>query len=216
MKAAVKSAAYPVAKLIATLFLWPYFRVSVLGRRRVPRQGAVVVAANHFSFIDPLLLGIAMPRRVWFAMSREVFEKPLIRVATRLLDVIPVSRGEAFQPSSARKILTVLRRGGCLGIFPEGGRSRTGSLIEVQSGAGLFARRAFAPIVPVAIVGTREAWPTGVFFPRPHKVSLFVGEPIPWDAEPTAEALTARVRDALASLLVAHGYGDYVPEVEAG
>lgn len=210
VKATLKTITYGLAKLLAILFLWPYFRISVKGRSRIPRKGAVVVAANHFSFIDPLLLGMAMPRRVWFAMSRAVFETPGIRLVTRLLDVIPVSQGEAFLPSSARKILTVLHKGGCLGIFPEGGRSRTGTLLEAQPGAGLFARRAKAPLVPVAIAGTREAWPAGLLLPRPKKVHLFVGEPIPWDAEPTAEALAARVRRELEALLMANGYGDYV------
>lgn len=216
MKDALKTLSYFAAKAGMGAFALLYFRLSIAGRERVPSRGPVIFAANHFSFADPPLLGIAMPRRIWFVMAREMFRKAHFNAFSRLMDVIPVAPGGALPPSALKKVMRVLHSGRCLGIFPEGQRSRTGRLLEPQRGVGLFAQRGRASLVPVAILGTREAWPPGVLFPRPRKVRIVIGEPIPHDAEPTAEALALRVRDAIADLLVTHGAGDYVGEPAPG
>lgn len=210
MKAALKTVAYHAAKAFLSLLLVPYFRLSVKGREKVPPRGTVIFAANHFSYGDPLLLGIAMPRRVWFVMSATMYRKPWFYPFSRLMDVVPADVGERFQPSSIKKVLRVMQAGGAVGIFPEGQRSRTGRLLEPLRGVGVFAQRGGAPVFPVAIVGTREAWPAGQWVPRPWKVRILIGDPIPQDAEPTPDALAERARDAIAALLVEHGKGDYV------
>jgi len=212
MKDTLKRLAYYAAKVVFGAVALVYFRLSVVGRERVPAEGPVIIAANHFSLADPALLGIALPRRLWFVMAQEMFRKVHFYAFSRLMDVIPVQPGGALPPSALKKVMRVLHGGRCLGIFPEGQRSRTGRLLEPQRGVGLFAQRGRAPLLPVAILGTREAWPPGVWFPRPRKVRVVVGEPIPYDAEPTPEALALRVRDAIAALLVRHGAGDYVGE----
>lgn len=210
MKALLKTLAYYSAKLVMGAVMVPYFRLSVTGREKVPREGPVIFAANHYSFGDPPLLGIAMPRRLWFVMSAEMFRKPWFYLFCRLMDVVPADVGERFQPSSIKKVLRIMHAGGAVGIFPEGQRSRTGRLLEAQRGVGVFAQRGKAPVMPVAIVGMREAWPVGHWIPRPRKVRILVGDPIPHDAEPTPDALAERARDAIAALLVQHGKGDYV------
>jgi len=212
MKDSLKRLSYYAAKAVMGTVALIYFRLSVVGRERVPATGPLIIAANHFSLADPPLLGIALPRRIWFVMAEEMFRKVYFNIFSRLMDVIPVSPGGALPPSALKKVMRVLHSGRCLGIFPEGQRSRTGRLLEPQRGVGLFAQRGRAALLPVAILGTREAWPPGVWFPRPRKVRVVVGEPIPHDAEPTPEGLALRVRDAIADLLVKHGAGDYVGE----
>ncbi len=212
VKAAVKWTSYAAAKTALGGLLVPYFRLSVRGREKIPRDGGLVFAANHFSFADPPLLGIAMPRRIWFVMSGEMFRKATFYLFSRLMDVIPVAAGQPFQTAAMRKILRVLKDGHCVGIFPEGQRSRTGQLLPAQRGVGVFAQRAGVPVVPVAIAGTREAFPAGVWFPRPRKVRVFVGDPIPPFAGGTPDLLAEKVRGAIAALLQEHGCGDYVGE----
>jgi 1-acyl-sn-glycerol-3-phosphate acyltransferase len=206
LKESVKTIAYAATKVAAIAIMWPYFRLSVKGRKRVPKEGAVIFAANHFSYADPPLIGIAMPRRIRFVMADGLFRKRVLHVVSRLLDVIPVETGQPFQTAAVRKAMRLLHNGQCVGIFPEGQRSRTGELLPAQPGVGLFAKKSGAPVVPLAILGTNEAWPPGQLLPKPGKVRIVIGEPLLPAASQTAEELADKVRGAIADLMRANGY----------
>ncbi len=210
-KEIAKGFAYKATKAAAAAVMRPYFRLAVKGRRLVPRKGAVIFAANHFSFADPPLIGVALPRRVRFVMAEGIFRKPLLHLFSRLMDVIPVTAGQPFQTAAVRKVMRLLHNGHCVAIFPEGQRSRTGELLPAQRGVGLFAKKSGAPVVPLAILGTNEAWPPGAFFPKPKKIRIFIGEPLPPSGSESAEELACKVREAIAGLMRANGY-----EPEAG
>lgn len=217
-KAALKFVAYAFAKVVAGTILLLYFRVSVKDGGRLPKRGGALVAANHFSFSDPLILGSFLRRRLWFVMAEDQFAKPGVHLFSRLMDVVPVKAGVGFQLGSVRRCLTTLKHGHCVAIFPEGQRSRTGVLLPPMPGLGVLAARSGVPVVPVAIAGTREAYPPGVRLPRPRKVRLFVGEPLALRDGESPEDLATRTMDAIAALLTTNGFADYVqaPKVAAG
>lgn len=210
VKEVLKTLSYLVAKAIMFPTLFLYFRVGVKGRERLPRKGPFLLAANHFSFVDPLILGAMLPRRLWFVMAENQFERPGLRTFSRLMDVVPVKAGAAFRLGPIRKCLSVLRRGRVVAIFPEGRRSNTGMLMPPMPGVGVLASRAGVPVIPVAIAGTREAYPLGRRFPRPCKVSLLVGEPLFGLEGLSADAVAQRAMDAIGQLLVQNGFEDYV------
>lgn len=210
VKPALKTLSYALAKAISYPLMLLYFRVGVLGRAHLPRKGGFLLAANHFSFVDPLILGAMLPRRLWFVMAEDQFDKPGIRSFSRLMDVIPVKAGAAFRLGPIRKCLSMLRSGHVVAIFPEGRRSQTGRILPPMPGVGVLASRAGTPVIPVAIAGTREAYPPGRRFPRPGKVHLIVGEPLAGLDALSPEEVAQKAMDAIAALLVANGYSDYV------
>jgi 1-acyl-sn-glycerol-3-phosphate acyltransferase len=210
------SAAYASAKVFFGALLKPYFRVRVIGAENLPREGGLLVAANHASYADPLVLGAFLRRRLWFIMAEEQFRKPVVHLFSRLMDVIPVKAGAAFQLGPIRRALGLLKAGKVVAIFPEGRRSASGKLLPGQPGLGLLAGRAGVPILPVAITGTREAYPVGQRFPRPGKVRLYVGKPLTDLARLSPEELAERVMEAIADLLETHGHADYLDEAHAG
>ncbi len=102
----------------------------------MPARGGFLLAANHFSFADPVILGSMLPRRLWFVMAEDQFEKPLLKSFSRLMDVIPVQAGAAFRLGPIRKCLSVLKAGRVVAIFPEGRRSSEGHPPAPHAGGG--------------------------------------------------------------------------------
>ncbi|MCL6593245.1 MAG: 1-acyl-sn-glycerol-3-phosphate acyltransferase [Alicyclobacillus sp.] len=128
------------------------FRVRVVGEEHIPAHGPVVVASNHLHLLDPLLLGLAIPRFVHFMAKEELFRWRPFAALIRYLGAFPVRRG--FQDKAAiRNALAVPAQGGCLLVFPEGHRSRDGKLQPGLTGVAFIARKANCPLVPVAIIG---------------------------------------------------------------
>ena len=160
VKPALKTVSYLVAKVILYPVLLLYFRVRVEGDARLPRKGGLLLAANHFSYVDPLILGCMLPRRLWFVMAEDQFEKPFLKTFSRLMDVIPIKAGAAFRIGPIKKCLSLLKGGRVVAIFPEGRRSNTGKLLPPMPGVGVLAVRAGTPIIPIAIVGTPHRFRT--------------------------------------------------------
>ncbi len=215
MRRLAKKISYLFAKIVFGTFALVYFRVRVRGGRNVPEKGGFLLAANHLSFVDPLLLGAFLKRRLWFIMAEDQFEKPIFHAFSRLMDVIPVRAGAAFRLAPIRRSLTLLKHGKAVAIFPEGQRSGTGRLLPPQSGLGVLAARGHVPVLPVAIVGTREVYPVGRRFPKPGRVTLYVGSPMKDIAGLEPEAIAVKAMEAIADLLRAHGHSDYVDGPDA-
>ncbi len=139
----------------------------------------MLVVANHSSFLDSLVLGTAVHRRVRFVMTELFAEVPGLRWFFRWNDVILVREGGAFNRELYRLVLESLAKGSVVGIFPEGGISRDGKLQKIQSGVLSIAKRAGVPIVPVGIRGAFEALPREGRVPKPRTISVRIGDPIP-------------------------------------
>lgn len=152
-----------------------WFRLRVSDPPRL--QGACVLAPNHASLLDPLLLGTAARRRVVFLMTETIWRSPWLGWFYRWTRTIPVAaRGANREALRAAK--AALQRGAVLGIFPEGGLSRDGGLLLGSPGAVALVLDEDVPIVPVAIVGARSALPPGTVWPRPRRVEVRFGAPI--------------------------------------
>jgi 1-acyl-sn-glycerol-3-phosphate acyltransferase len=153
-------------------------RLRVYGSERVPGNGGVVLAANHFSWIDPPALGAACPRTVYFMAKVEAHRVPGLGEFMRLFGTFAVRRGESDR-EAVRTMRQIVRDGNALGLFVEGTRQRSGELGRAQPGAAMVAINEEVPVVPAAIYGS-HAWRLGNFRP----VSLAWGMPMTFEGLP--------------------------------
>lgn len=153
-------------------------RLKVYGKERVPPEGGIVIACNHFSWIDPAALGAGCPRTVYYMAKIEAHRVPGLGQLIRTFGTFSVRRGESDR-EAVRMMRQIVRDGLALGLFVEGTRQRSGVPGAVQPGAAMVALQEDVPIVPVAIHGS-QTWRAGNF----HPVSLAWGEPMRFDGLP--------------------------------
>jgi 1-acyl-sn-glycerol-3-phosphate acyltransferase len=186
---------YEVVRIVTSLLSWLVFRARTIDADNVPGSGAVILAPNHFSFMDHFFLGAAIRRKVRFMAKSQLFTPPMQFIYSHG-GVFPVRRGhrdeEAFITAG-----TILARGGCVAMYCEGGRSRTGRIGDkARPGIGRLALESGATIVPVAVHGSSRVrnW-RRLQFP---KVTVKYGEPFAYErvAEPTRDQQQA-VADAI-------------------
>ncbi|QRG69888.1 lysophospholipid acyltransferase family protein [Brevibacillus choshinensis] len=144
------------------------YRWQVIGREHIPKEGPVILCANHISLWDPPLLGSGIERMVHFMAKEELFRIPVIGFLITKFGAFPVKRG-AGDRAAIRTTLKVLEEGKILGIFPEGTRSKTGEVGEGMPGVAMFALKSQAQVIPVAIIG-----PYRMFRP----IKIVYGKPI--------------------------------------
>ena len=161
-------------------FVAPRFRVT--GRKNVPRVGAVILACNHISDADPLLVGAATLRPTGYMAKRALWEIGWLAPILDLVGSFPVDPG-APDRAALRKSEGILARGEALVVFPEGRISPEGELAALLPGVLQLALKSGAPIVPVGLCGANFVVPYGQLAPRPtlHRVSLHFGAPISLD-----------------------------------
>ena len=164
---------YKFFKILCRIWYGTILRTRVIGAQNIPASGAFILAANHVSNWDPPFLGTFISREVFYMGKEELFRNPIMAWICRHLHVFPVKRGAADK-TAIKTAVKVLRDGNCLGIFPEGTRSKTGKLGRAESGVSLIAAMTKAPIIPAAIVGTEKIFGEKIF-PR---LSVVYGQPM--------------------------------------
>jgi len=171
---------------LARLLFRPLFRVRRVGLASpLPARG-VLLCPNHQSYLDPALVQLVVRRHLMFVMTNDFYAVPFARGFFRLVGAIPVARGRmAYR--SMRRAAALLRLGRTVVVFPEGRLSLDGSLHRFQRGIGLLARRGRAPVVPVAIDGSLQAWPRGAHWLRRSDVRIALGPAIAHDGPPTRD-----------------------------
>ncbi|KAJ1684441.1 hypothetical protein LUZ63_020196 [Rhynchospora breviuscula] len=198
------------------------WRPEVVGLENVPRSGPVLLASNHLSFVDSVVIPIVVPRSVTFLAKEEYFTGTGVRGAISRswfegLGMLPVDREDTRAAmTSLDTALRVLGEGGAFGIYPEGTRSRDGRLYRGRTGVAHLALSAGAPVVPVGLTGTDRLQPVGSRLPRLARVRVAFGEPIDpagrYDGVPSGRArrlLTDEVMRAVAGLSGQEQAGTY-------
>jgi 1-acyl-sn-glycerol-3-phosphate acyltransferase len=188
---------YEAVRIATTLHAWTFFRARGIAAEKVPAEGAVILAPNHFSFMDHFFLGISIRRKVRFMAKSQLFQPPMQWIYTHG-GVFPVRRGyadeDAFTTANG-----ILERGGVIAMYSEGGRSRSGRLSDnVRPGIGRLALQSGATVVPVAIHGSSKVrnW-RRLQFP---KVTVLYGDPIRWER---VEAPTREQQQEVANAIFA-------------
>jgi 1-acyl-sn-glycerol-3-phosphate acyltransferase len=203
---------YGVVRALAWMLTHLVCRYQVSGQEHIPRDGALLVVANHLSWYDPLLLGAVLPRRVWFYTKAEIFSWPLAGWFARHTGQIPVHRGGADR-AALEKALAYLHEGKAVVIFPEGTVARQERMITAHPGVAMLAMRSGATILPIAHSGTRRVlrsprW----WFPR---VTVRIGTPyVPSIPEGTTrkaslQIITQEIMEQIAQMLPPEQRGVY-------
>ena len=154
-----------------------YFRWRVFNAERVPLKGGVIIASNHASFLDPPLVGSGLKRDINYLARESLFRYPGIGALLRSWNAVPVDR-DGGGAKGLKIILNRLLDGNGIILFPEGTRTLDGKLQPAQSGIGLIVIKSTAPVVPVRVFGTFEAYGKNHKFPRPHRVMVKYGQPM--------------------------------------
>jgi 1-acyl-sn-glycerol-3-phosphate acyltransferase len=178
------------------------FGLEVTGEERIPAGGPAILAVNHGSQIDPIVVAAAVPRRCAFLVAAELLTMPVLGALVRPFQLVPIERGR-FDRRAIQECLARLERGEALVVFPEGKISTDGNLQPAHDGLAFIAARARVPVIPIGIAGTYEVWPLGTRIPHRGRIIVRIGEAIIPSESPTRRdqsALTARVMDAIIRL----------------
>ncbi|HID05807.1 MAG TPA: 1-acyl-sn-glycerol-3-phosphate acyltransferase [Armatimonadetes bacterium] len=166
---------YGLTHAVARFVLRAIFNMKVEGASQVPRDGPLIIAPTHRSYVDPVFVGAAVPRSAYYMTKAEVFDVPILRTIVCAHHGFPVRR-ETGDRRAWRIAVGLLRRGRALVIFPEGTRNPDWQLREPKLGVALLALRTGAPVLPVAIVGTERVMPPGQPWLRPAPVRVRIGD----------------------------------------
>jgi len=217
-KVTVETMFYRIIRYIAYLFFKILFRLEVKNQDYIPEEGGVIIASNHSSYLDPPLIAVSLKRRPTFIAKSSLHRIPLLGPMIKAYS-ISVNR-DMPGPSTIKDALKVLKNGGVLVIFPEGGRSADGSLMEFKRGVGLIASLADVPVVPVYIRGAGEALPVGARFPRLKKISIIFGRPLQKRSEENREVfekrITQEIFERIKSLMVGGEGNSSLPPLTIG
>jgi 1-acyl-sn-glycerol-3-phosphate acyltransferase len=174
---------YALSRFVVMALFRTLWRPVIEGRENIPPTGPLIVASNHLSFIDSIVIPLCVPRKVVFLAKAEYWEGRSLaslprRIFFKAFEAVPVARGQENASESLKLAAQVLARGDAFGIYPEGTRSRDGRLYRGRTGVGWLALSTGAVVQPVGLVGTDRVQPIGAKVPRIHRVRVRFGEPV--------------------------------------
>ncbi|KHF40356.1 lysophospholipid acyltransferase family protein [Halalkalibacter okhensis] len=189
---------YQFGQSVSRNFLSTFYKVEVIGKENIPDAGATILCCNHIHNFDPPLLGAYIKRQLHYMAKQELFEKPILKGLLPKLGAFPVRRGMSDK-QAIRTAMKILKEGNMIGLFPEGTRSKDGKLSKGLAGAGFFALRTDAVVVPCAIIGPYQRF-------KPLK--LVYGSPIDFSGlrenKASAEEATAVIMAEIKKLIEKH------------
>lgn len=188
--------AYRTARFLTRVVWAVMFRARHEETHNIPSEGPALLCCNHQSFLDIPLVSHLTRRHVAFVARDSLADSKALGWLMRRCGAVLIARGKPDR-AALREMLAHLEAGDLVAIFPEGTRTRDGSLGELRAGALLAARQAGCPIVPVGIRGAFEAWPRSSPLPRPRPIAARLGAPVDARAEDALE----QVRDSIQALI---------------
>ena len=197
---------YGVVRVFFKIIFFFYHRLSAKWMEPLPENRNVIIACNHCSFLDPLVVGAVFPRRLRYFSKEELFHPAFFGRIIKILGAVPVSRSSNAAAAGALKgLLKFLKDGSDVLIFPEGGRSLDGKLLPLEGGVAVVASHSQAPILPAFIKGAYEAMPPGSAIIKPVKITVTFGKLITFDSETykekdAREKIMAALSDAFKAL----------------
>jgi 1-acyl-sn-glycerol-3-phosphate acyltransferase len=200
-----------------------FFSLRLDGARHVPRTGPALLIANHQSFLDPVLVGAAVPRHLRYLARETLFRHRALAGLMSSLNAVPIDQ-EGFARAGLKTILDQLAMGRAVLVFPEGERTHDGRIHPLRPGIRLLVKRGQAPVVPVGIAGAYEAWPRHRPVPVPAPLFLPAGNGTlavaigrPLDAKSLTDLPRERLLDVLlAELLQVHGRAEQLRRKSEG
>jgi 1-acyl-sn-glycerol-3-phosphate acyltransferase len=206
---------YRVLHAVVPPLLRAAWRPTVTGAENVPRTGGVILASNHLSFADSIVIPSVSPRPVHFLAKSDYFTGAGLKGAAQKawfegLGMLPVDRDDPQAALGSLEVaLEVLGKGEAFGIYPEGTRSRDGRLYRGRTGVAHLALTAGVPVVPVGLRGTAQLQPVGSSLPRLAKVTVAFGQPIQvagrFDGVPLGKARRVITDEVMAAIAVLSG-----------
>lgn len=165
---------YWFVRNLCRILLLIFFRLRIEGSENIPKTGRLIVAANHASMMDPVIVGSVLKRKVHYMAKEELFSSRFSRWFFNQICVFPVARSKGDR-GAIRKALELLDEEKSFGIFPEGTRTEDGRLGEPQPGMAMIASKSMSPILPVGIINTYNAMPKGSKFPKFVPITVRIG-----------------------------------------
>jgi len=175
-----------VARVGTTLL----FDLKVHGIENVPETGGALLAANHQSYLDPVLVAVRLRRPVSFLAKSELFENPLLNWLIRSLHAFPIRQNHGDM-GALRETIRRLEEGHILNLYPEGTRSLDGNVAPLQKGIALILRKISVPVIPVAIDGSFQAWPKGRRMFHGGRIHVMFGKPMYFEKMKADEILAS-------------------------
>lgn len=176
-----------------------FFPLKIEGRENVPAKGAFLLACNHVSYLDPMIMGIATGRRLNYMAKDELFHKPILGYVLRSLWAFPVKRNTADK-RALRESLARLNKGLPILLFPEGTRHGTPGEKKIEAGVGFLALKANVPVVPVFVDGSQRVLPPGGKSLIRNKVTVRYGKPIVFPPKTDYERVAQEVMNSIFEL----------------
>ena len=164
--------AHTLSRLVGRVF----FRHRILHREFLPETGGALIVANHVSFLDPAVVGACFRKPIFYLARKSLFKGFLGWLLPRI-QVLPVDLGRG-DLASMKRILSLLKAGNRVLIFPEGTRSPDGSLQGAEAGIGFIVAKGEVPVIPMRIFGAYDCWPRGANRPRPGRITVVAGPPV--------------------------------------
>lgn len=173
---------YAILRFLVKALTKIIFRLEVEGRNNIPVKGGFILASNHASYLDPIVLGVACPRKLSYMARHDLFSVPFLGALMLRAGAFPLRRDYA-DVGSIKEALRRLAQAAGLVLFPEGSRSLGGLAEKAEPGVGFIAAKSGVPVVPTFIEGTNKALARGARFIRPAKVRVYFGKPVNAEAD---------------------------------
>ncbi|MFK3936260.1 lysophospholipid acyltransferase family protein [Alkalihalobacillus sp. NPDC078783] len=180
---------YQFGQFVCRTYLSTLYKIEIEGKENIPEHGGVLLCCNHISNFDPPFLGAYIKRPTRYMAKQELFEKPILKQLLPKLGAFPVKRGGADK-QTLRKGMNYLNEQEILGLFPEGTRSKDGKLGKGLAGAGFFALKTNAVVIPCAIIGT---------YKRGKRLKLVYGKPLDLAQHRETKASSGEVTELIMS-----------------